>query len=63
MIFNDGAGFDPSTLSEPAGPSNLEESSGRGILLIQTHMDQVVYNRTGRQVTLVKRREKKGRRE
>ena len=35
VIFNDGPGFDPSTLSEPAGPGSLEKSSGQGF----THAD------------------------
>jgi hypothetical protein len=59
VIFNEGPGFDPSTLSETTDQLSLEESSGCGTLLMQTHMDQVIYNRTGRQVTLIKRREKK----
>lgn len=61
IIFNEGQGFDPWAVLGQADLSNLEKSSDRGALLIQTHMDQVIYNRTGRQVTLVKRREKKGR--
>jgi anti-sigma regulatory factor (Ser/Thr protein kinase) len=59
VIFNEGPGFDPSTLSARGGPNLLEESSGRGTLLMHTHMDQVIYNQAGRQVTLVKHREKK----
>lgn len=59
MIFNEGPGFDPLALSAQADQCNLEESSGRGTLLMRTHMDRVIYGPTGRQVTLIKHREKK----
>ncbi len=56
VIRDEGPGFDPSTLPDPTDPANLERTSGRGVLLIRTFMDQVVYNPRGNEVTLVKRR-------
>jgi CheY-like chemotaxis protein len=56
IIRDEGPGFDPKTLPDPRDPENLEKSSGRGLLLMQTFMDQVTYNPTGNQVSLVKRR-------
>ena len=54
---DEGPGFDPATVPDPTDPANLEKASGRGLLLIRAYMDEVIHNRTGNQVTLVKRRE------
>jgi anti-sigma regulatory factor (Ser/Thr protein kinase) len=56
IVRDEGPGFDPSTLPDPTDPANLEKPSGRGLLLMQTFMDQVYHNDTGNQVTMVKRR-------
>lgn len=56
VIRDEGPGFDPDSLPDPRDPENLEKPSGRGLLLMQTFMDEVNYNETGNQVTLVKRR-------
>jgi len=56
VVRDQGAGFDPSRLPDPTDPGNLERVSGRGILLMRTFMDEVVYNATGNEVTLIKRR-------
>ncbi len=56
VVRDQGAGFDPARLPDPTEPANLERVSGRGILLMRTFMDQIVYNQTGNEVTLVKRR-------
>jgi CheY-like chemotaxis protein/anti-sigma regulatory factor (Ser/Thr protein kinase) len=55
VVRDDGAGFDPSTLPDPADPASLERATGRGVLLMRTLMDEVVYNDAGNAVTLVKR--------
>ena len=55
-IRDDGPGFDVSILPDPADPASLEGTSGRGVLLMRTLMDDVVYNEAGNAVTLVKRR-------
>ncbi len=55
IIRDEGCGFDPTTLPDPCDPANLEKPSGRGILLMRSFMDEIVFNDTGNQVTLVKR--------
>lgn len=54
-IRDEGPGFNPSSLPNPCDPQNLEKPSGRGILLMRSFMDEVTFNATGTQVTLVKR--------
>mgnify|MGYP001382303658 CR=1 FL=1 len=54
IIRDEGPGFDPRTLPDPTDPENLERCSGRGLLLMRTFMDEVLFNATGNQVTLVK---------
>jgi CheY-like chemotaxis protein/anti-sigma regulatory factor (Ser/Thr protein kinase) len=56
-IRDEGPGFDPSQLPDPTDPANLERVSGRGLLLIRTFMDEVHHNRTGNQITMIKRAE------
>ena len=56
VVRDEGAGFDPSALPDPADPENLERVSGRGVLLMRTFMDEVVYNEQGNSVMLTKRR-------
>ena len=48
-------GFDPSLLPDPTQPENLEKVSGRGVLLMRTFMDEVIYNDAGNEVELIKR--------
>lgn len=55
MIRDQGAGFDPTTLPDPKAPENIEKASGRGILLMRTFMDEVVFSDRGNQVDLLKR--------
>ena len=53
-IRDEGPGFDPSKLPDPTDPENLEKVSGRGLLLMRTFMDDVRFNSTGNEVTMVK---------
>ncbi|HEV3446413.1 MAG TPA: response regulator, partial [Gemmataceae bacterium] len=39
IIRDEGPGYDPAALPDPADPVNLEKVSGRGLLLIRTFMD------------------------
>ncbi|HID74557.1 MAG TPA: response regulator [Planctomycetaceae bacterium] len=55
VVGDEGPGFDPSALPDPTDPANLERASGRGLLLMRTFMDDVRYNESGNQVTLIKR--------
>jgi CheY-like chemotaxis protein/anti-sigma regulatory factor (Ser/Thr protein kinase) len=56
-IRDEGPGFDPSTLPDPTDPANLCRIGGRGLLLIRTLMDDVRFNATGNEITLIKRRQ------
>ncbi|HUY91332.1 MAG TPA: response regulator [Pirellulales bacterium] len=55
VVRDSGSGFDPSALPNPADPENLEKLSGRGLLLIRTFMDEVRYNPSGNEITMVKK--------
>lgn len=55
VVRDDGPGFDPATRPDPRDPASLEQTGGRGPLLMRSLMDEVTYNETGNQVTLVKR--------
>jgi len=55
VIRDQGPGFDPANLPDPTDPENLEKVSGRGLLLMRTFMDEVTFNETGNQVTMLKR--------
>jgi CheY-like chemotaxis protein len=55
-IRDEGPGFDPSRLPDPTDPENIGKISGRGLLLIRTFMDDVHFNETGNQITLIKRK-------
>jgi CheY-like chemotaxis protein/anti-sigma regulatory factor (Ser/Thr protein kinase) len=56
IVRDEGPGFDPSTLPDPLDPAQLEKTTGRGLLLIRTFMDEVSFNATGNEITIVKRR-------
>lgn len=40
-VRDEGCGFDPATLPDPLAPENLLKSSGRGIFLIRSFMDEL----------------------
>jgi CheY-like chemotaxis protein/anti-sigma regulatory factor (Ser/Thr protein kinase) len=56
-IRDEGPGFDPSILPDPTDPANLDRPCGRGMLLMRTFMDNVIYNDMGNEVTLFKERD------
>jgi CheY-like chemotaxis protein len=55
IIRDEGPGYDPAALPDPADPVNLEKVSGRGLLLIRTFMDEVMHNKQGNEIIMVKR--------
>jgi len=55
VIRDEGPGFNPAALPDPTDPANLEKSSGRGLLLIRTFMDEVRHNKIGNEITMCKR--------
>jgi len=56
VIGDDGSGFDTTLFDRPVQPEDLARIGGRGLLLIRTFMDQVSFNTTGNQISMVKYR-------
>ncbi len=54
LIRDEGEGFDPKKLINPLSPEGLERNCGRGVFLMNTYMDEVVFNDKGNEVKLVK---------
>jgi CheY-like chemotaxis protein/anti-sigma regulatory factor (Ser/Thr protein kinase) len=54
-VRDEGPGFDPTSVLNPLDQVNLENISGRGLLLIRTFMDEVKHNRQGNEITMVRR--------
>ncbi len=44
IVSDEGAGFDPSQVSDPLHPQNLMKTSGRGIFYMRTFMDKIDYS-------------------
>ena len=55
VIRDEGPGFNASQLPDPADSESHSKTSGRGIILMRTIMDSVLYSPDGNEVTLVKR--------
>ena len=55
-ITDQGSGFDPSAIPDPTLDENLEKTSGRGVMLMHSFVDKVIYNETGNSVELKKQR-------
>lgn len=55
-IRDQGPGFEPSSLPDPTAPENVGKVNGRGMFLIRTFMDEVRFNESGNEVTMIKRR-------
>ena len=55
-VTDQGKGLDPRNIPDPLAPENLMKSSGRGIFLIRSFMDEVTIKNLdpGTEVTLVK---------
>jgi anti-sigma regulatory factor (Ser/Thr protein kinase) len=56
VIRDEGAGFDKSIIPDVKGPLAPDQTRGRGLLLIHSVMDEVSYNESGNQITMVKKR-------
>jgi len=57
-VEDEGEGFDPEELADPLAPENILKSSGRGIFLIRSFMDDVQLQRgqtRGMQIRMVKK--------
>jgi len=58
-IEDQGPGFDYKSLPDPRDPDNFFKNSGRGLLIIQLHMDSVEWNGKGNCITLRKNKVEK----
>lgn len=54
VVEDQGTGFNRESVADPLDPSNLLKSSGRGIFLMETCMDSVTFEASGRIVRMVK---------
>ncbi len=57
-VRDQGDGFDPELLADPLAPENVLKSSGRGIFLIRSFMDDVLLRRApegGMEIRMTKR--------
>lgn len=55
-IEDRGPGFDPAVIPDPTLDENLEQPTGRGIMLIRAYMTRVGFNATGNRVEMVYRK-------
>jgi anti-sigma regulatory factor (Ser/Thr protein kinase) len=53
-LTDEGEGFDPEAVPDPRNGENLLKTSGRGLLLIRSYMDEVMFNDRGNCVHMVK---------
>ena len=56
VIRDEGPGFDTASLPASADLSGMDATSGRGLVLMRSFMDNVSFNGKGNEVTLVKRK-------
>lgn len=49
-VSDKGAGFDPDRIADPTLDENLDQPSGRGIMLMRAYMSSVEYNDAGNRV-------------
>ncbi|MDA1014770.1 MAG: response regulator [Planctomycetota bacterium] len=54
VIRDDGHGFDVASFENAADQFDMQQPTGRGIVLMRSMMDEVQYNDVGNEVTLVK---------
>jgi serine/threonine-protein kinase RsbW len=51
-VKDQGRGFDYANLPDPTAPENIEKENGRGIFLMQSLADEVVFEDNGRTVNI-----------
>ena len=54
VVKDQGQGFDPNTVSNPLSPENLSADHGRGIWLMRTAMDEILFKHGGTEVHMRK---------
>jgi len=53
-VADEGEGFDYETVPNPTRKENLYRTSGRGIFFIRHFMDEVIFNDSGNEITMIK---------
>jgi len=56
VVEDQGPGFDFGSLPDPRDPENFFKNSGRGLLIIRIHMDEVDWNEMGNRIRMKKYR-------
>jgi len=54
IVKDEGRGFNPDKIPNPLDPENLFNTTGRGIFLMRTLMDEINYSKNGTEVQMVK---------
>ncbi|HEV2748911.1 MAG TPA: ATP-binding protein [Gemmatimonadales bacterium] len=54
-VTDEGSGFDPAGVPDPTRPDRLEREDGRGLFVLRSLVDQVVFNKKGNSVCLTLR--------
>lgn len=54
IVEDEGPGFNRNGVPDPLLDENLEKCSGRGILLIESYMDRVLWSHQGRRLRMIK---------
>lgn len=55
LIRDQGKGFNTSNIPGPGDPKVLDHESGRGLVLMASFTDELIFNETGNEVTLIKK--------
>ena len=53
-VIDEGEGFSPATIPDPTSDENVGRATGRGMLLITSFMDEVIYNKKGNGVVMTR---------
>jgi CheY-like chemotaxis protein/anti-sigma regulatory factor (Ser/Thr protein kinase) len=56
VVSDDGRGFDTTLFNRPVDAEDLSRIGGRGLILIRTFMDEVGFNSSGSQISMIKYR-------
>jgi serine/threonine-protein kinase RsbW len=54
LVEDEGPGFDRAAVPDPTADENLTKASGRGILLIESYMTEVAWDRGGRRLHMAR---------
>jgi CheY-like chemotaxis protein/anti-sigma regulatory factor (Ser/Thr protein kinase) len=54
VVRDEGSGFDVSAIPDPTDSECLLKTSGRGLMLVRTFMDEVTFNDAGNEITMSK---------